>query len=52
MTTLIAARTYNQNHVPRALHARQAAHQHLLDLELSVGSATGILRTWTTASPR
>ena len=33
------ARTYNQNHVPRSPH-RQAAHQHLLDLELSLGSPT------------
>ena len=32
-------RTYNQNHVPRAPH-RRAAHQHLLDMELSLGSAT------------
>ncbi len=33
------ARTYNQAHVARAAH-RRAAHQHLLDVELSLGSPT------------
>ena len=31
------ARTYNQNHVAAALHAGRAPHQHLLDVELSLG---------------
>ncbi len=34
------ARTYNQNHVASPPHW-WPAHQHLLDLELSLGSATG-----------
>ena len=34
------ARTYNQSHVARSPH-RRATHQHLLDVELSLGSATG-----------
>ena len=35
------ARTYNQNHVPRKYTRGQAPLQHLLDLELPVGSQSG-----------
>ena len=35
------ARTYNQNHVPRQYTPRQAPGEHLLDLELSLGSQPG-----------
>ena len=39
MSTPPPARTYNQTHVPRK-YTRAQAHQHLLDLELSVGGPT------------
>ena len=40
MTALPGPRTYNQNHVAAAAHGGPA-RQHLLDVELSLGSATG-----------
>ena len=50
MTHSRPARTYNQNHVARAAR-RQAAHQHLLDVELSVGGPARSGRDGRTASP-
>ena len=34
------------------IHAGQTPREHLLDLELSVGSPSAISRRWTTASRR
>ena len=41
MTSTATGRTYNQDHVPRKYTRRQAPRQHLLDLELSMGSQPG-----------
>ena len=40
MSTLAPARTYNQNHVSAQIHAGQTPPEHLLDVELPVGSAS------------
>ena len=39
MSAQASARTYNQDHIPRKYTAGQAAHKHLLDMELSLGGA-------------